>query len=142
MGRIDPLRFDSSSKVLISIIGNAVIDEETNNKGFLDYYWTHAFLANETIVAIHKFCNLSPGAQLQPPECNRAVAESNHVFTEVNVYNIYKPLCFSSGVTPTPKLPSVCLLHASLYIYPHFPDSFRVNLESKFIAFLFDRKLN
>ncbi|XP_042425922.1 serine carboxypeptidase 1-like, partial [Zingiber officinale] len=54
-------------------IGNAVIDEETNNKGLLDYYWTHAFLADETIVAIHKFCNFSPGAQQQPPECNRAV---------------------------------------------------------------------
>ncbi|XP_042423173.1 serine carboxypeptidase II-3-like [Zingiber officinale] len=88
-------------------IGNAVIDEETSNKGLLDYYWTHAFLADETIVAIHKFCNFSPGAQLQPPECNRAIAEANHVFTEVNVYNIYAPLCFSSGVTPTPKLPSI-----------------------------------
>ncbi|KAG6482785.1 hypothetical protein ZIOFF_059424 [Zingiber officinale] len=88
-------------------IGNAVIDEETNNKGLLDYYWTHAFLADETIVAIHKFCNFSPGAQQQPSECNRAVAEANHVFTEVNVYNIYAPLCFSSGVTPTPKLPSI-----------------------------------
>ncbi|KAG6486299.1 hypothetical protein ZIOFF_054869 [Zingiber officinale] len=88
-------------------IGNAVINEETDRKGLFDYFWTHALIADETIVSIHKFCNFSPDTQQQPPECDRAVAEANRVFDEVNIYNIYAPLCFSLGVTPTPKLPSI-----------------------------------
>ncbi|KAG6486296.1 hypothetical protein ZIOFF_054866 [Zingiber officinale] len=97
-------------------IGNAVINEETDRKGMFDYFWTHALIADETIVSIHKFCNFSLDTQQQPPECDRAVDEASRVFDEVNIYNIYAPLCFSSGVTPTPKLPSICLLQASLYL--------------------------
>ncbi|KAG6486292.1 hypothetical protein ZIOFF_054862 [Zingiber officinale] len=72
-----------------------------------DYFWTHALIADETIVSIHKFCNFSLDTQQQPPECGRVVDKASHVFDEVNIYNIYAPLCFSSGVTPTPKLPSI-----------------------------------
>ncbi|XP_042420515.1 serine carboxypeptidase II-3-like isoform X2 [Zingiber officinale] len=88
-------------------IGNAVINEETDKKGMFDYFWTHALIADETIVSIHKFCNFSLDTQQQPPECDRVVDEASRVFDEVNIYNIYAPLCFSSGVTPTPKLPSI-----------------------------------
>ncbi|KAG6486293.1 hypothetical protein ZIOFF_054863 [Zingiber officinale] len=88
-------------------IGNAVINEETDRKGMFDYFWTHALIADETIVSIHKFCNFSLDTQQQPPECDRVVDEASRVFDEVNIYNIYAPLCFSSGVTPTPKLPSI-----------------------------------
>ncbi|XP_042423167.1 serine carboxypeptidase II-3-like [Zingiber officinale] len=88
-------------------IGNAVINEETDKKGMFDYFWTHALIADETIVSIHKFCNFSLDTQQQPPECDRVVDEASRVFDEVNIYNIYAPLCFSSGVTPTPKLPLI-----------------------------------
>ncbi|XP_042423171.1 serine carboxypeptidase II-3-like [Zingiber officinale] len=119
-------------------IGNAVINEETDRKGMFDYFWTHALIADETIVSIHKFCNFSLDTQQQPPECDRAVDEASRVFDEVNIYNIYAPLCFSSGVTPTPKLPSICLLQASLYLSSfswYFQSQFR-SIDSTWIWFV------
>ncbi|XP_042425870.1 serine carboxypeptidase II-3-like [Zingiber officinale] len=94
-------------------IGNAVINKETDIKGTFDYFWMHALIADETIHAIHKFCNFSLDAPQTAPECDRAVDEANLVVYELDVYNIYAPLCFSSGVTPTPKSPSVCLFRTS-----------------------------
>ncbi|KAG6482436.1 hypothetical protein ZIOFF_059067 [Zingiber officinale] len=88
-------------------IGNAVINKETDIKGTFDYFWMHALIADETIHAIHKFCNFSLDAPQTAPECDRAVDEANLVVYELDVYNIYAPLCFSSGVTPTPKSPSM-----------------------------------
>ncbi|KAG6482431.1 hypothetical protein ZIOFF_059062 [Zingiber officinale] len=88
-------------------IGNAVINKETDSKGTFDYFWTHALIADETIHTIHKFCNFSPDASPTAPKCDRAVDEANLAVYELDVYNIYAPLCFSSGVTPTPKSPSI-----------------------------------
>ncbi|KAG6486298.1 hypothetical protein ZIOFF_054868 [Zingiber officinale] len=62
-----------------SRIGNAVIKEETDR--------THALIANETIVSIHKFCNFSLDTQQQPPECDRAVDEASHVFDEIENFD-------------------------------------------------------
>ncbi|KAG6486320.1 hypothetical protein ZIOFF_054890 [Zingiber officinale] len=58
-------------------IGNAVINKETDSKGAFDYFWTHALIADETIHAIHKFCNFSPDAPPTAPECDRVVDEAN-----------------------------------------------------------------
>ncbi|KAG6482437.1 hypothetical protein ZIOFF_059068 [Zingiber officinale] len=84
-------------------IGNAVINKETDSKGAFDYFWTHALIADETIHAIHKFCNFSPDAPPTAPECDRVVDEANLAVYELDVYNIYAPRCFSSGVTSTLK---------------------------------------
>ncbi|KAG6537216.1 hypothetical protein ZIOFF_002302 [Zingiber officinale] len=100
---------DSNINLKGIAIGNGVINYETDSKGLLDYFWTHALIADETIHAIHKFCNFSPEALQQPLECQRAVGEVSGVIDDLDLYNIYAPLCFSSGVTPTPKPPSVCL---------------------------------
>ncbi|XP_042380495.1 serine carboxypeptidase II-3-like isoform X1 [Zingiber officinale] len=98
---------DSNINLKGIAIGNGVINYETDSKGLLDYFWTHALIADETIHAIHKFCNFSPEAFQQPLECQRAVGEVSGVIDDLDLYNIYAPLCFSSGVTPTPKPPSI-----------------------------------
>ncbi|KAG6532913.1 hypothetical protein ZIOFF_006772 [Zingiber officinale] len=98
---------DSSINLKGIAIGNGVINYETDSKGMFDYFWTHALIADETIHAIHKFCNFSPEAFQQPLECQRAVGEVIGVLDDLDLYNIYAPLCFSSGVTPTPKPPSI-----------------------------------
>ncbi|KAG6487845.1 hypothetical protein ZIOFF_056581 [Zingiber officinale] len=90
-----------------ALIGNTVINKETDSKGAFDYFWTHALIADETIRAIHKFCNFSPDARRTAPKCDSALNEASLAVEELDVYNIYAPLCFSSGVTPTPKSPSI-----------------------------------
>ncbi|KAG6487648.1 hypothetical protein ZIOFF_056239 [Zingiber officinale] len=97
-------------------IRNAVINKETDSKGTYDYFWTHALIADETIRTIHKFCNFSSGTQRMAPECDRVLDEASLAMEELDVYNIYTPLCFSSGVMPTPKAPSICLFRTSLHL--------------------------
>ncbi|KAG6483824.1 hypothetical protein ZIOFF_060524 [Zingiber officinale] len=87
-------------------IGNAVINKETDSKGTFDY-WMHALIADETIRVIHKFGNFSSDAPWRAPECDRAIDEANLAVEKLDVYNIYAPLCFSLGVTPTLKSPSI-----------------------------------
>ncbi|XP_008802653.3 serine carboxypeptidase II-3-like [Phoenix dactylifera] len=89
------------------MIGNGVINAETDSKGMFDYFWTHALISDETIDAIHKYCNFSPDAVNQPKQCDQALEVTNNVFETLDIYNIYAPLCFSSGVTPSPKRYSI-----------------------------------
>ncbi|KAG6483829.1 hypothetical protein ZIOFF_060529 [Zingiber officinale] len=81
-------------------IGNAVINKETDSKGTFDYFWTHALIADETIRAIHKFCNFSSDAPWTAPECDRAIDEANLAVEELDVYNIYAPFGDFDGVVP------------------------------------------
>ena len=70
-------------------IGNAVINDDTDNSGMFDFLWTHAIISDEAINAIHNNSNI--------------VIDIG----ELNLYNIYAPLCTASGTTSPPKTPSV-----------------------------------
>ncbi|RWW82386.1 hypothetical protein BHE74_00009159 [Ensete ventricosum] len=91
-------------------IGNAVINDETDARGIYDFFWTHALISDATVEAIHKYCNFSPNAVEEPPQCTDAAREANQVFEQLDIYNIYAPLCFSPNLTSPPKKPSVRLL--------------------------------
>ncbi|KAL8120377.1 hypothetical protein AgCh_017528 [Apium graveolens] len=49
---------------LFSKIGNAYIDEETQFKGTIDYYWSHALLSEEVYEGIILNCNFSANANI------------------------------------------------------------------------------
>ncbi|XP_010938742.1 serine carboxypeptidase II-3-like [Elaeis guineensis] len=99
------------------MIGNGVINDETDNKGLYDYFWTHALISDETIDAIHKYCNFSPDATDQTKQCYQAVDVTDQVFEMLDIYNIYAPLCSSSGVTPSPKRYSIKNFDPCTYDY-------------------------
>ncbi|XP_030532237.1 serine carboxypeptidase-like 40 [Rhodamnia argentea] len=85
------------------IIGNAVINDETDQRGMYDYFATHALISDETGDAIQKYCDFSPNATSQVSQCNSALQDmANNVYS-LDIYNIYAPLCFSSNVTSQPK---------------------------------------
>lgn len=88
-------------------IGNAVINDETDSRGIYDFFWTHALISDATVEAIHKYCNFSPNAVKEPQQCLDAAREADQVFEELDIYNIYAPLCFSSNLTSPPKKPSI-----------------------------------
>ncbi|XP_073117390.1 serine carboxypeptidase II-3 [Elaeis guineensis] len=89
------------------MIGNGVINDETDEKGMFDYFWTHALISDETIDAIHKYCNFSPNASNEPKQCVQTVENAYELVTTLDIYNIYAPLCTSQGVTPSPKTYSI-----------------------------------
>ncbi|XP_008800209.2 serine carboxypeptidase II-3-like isoform X3 [Phoenix dactylifera] len=89
------------------MIGNGVINDETDNEGMFDYFWTHALISDEAINGIHNYCNFSPNASSQPQQCQQAMDVASQSIGTIDVYNIYAPLCTSPGITPSPKRYSI-----------------------------------
>ncbi|KAL3497360.1 hypothetical protein ACH5RR_040092 [Cinchona calisaya] len=88
------------------LIGNAVINDETDDKGMYDYFATHALISRETSSKIHKSCDFSPNVNATD-ECHNILAVADEVFGEVDIYNIYYPRCFNNDLTTIPKRTSI-----------------------------------
>ncbi|XP_042510756.1 serine carboxypeptidase-like 40 [Macadamia integrifolia] len=89
------------------IIGNAVINDDTDQRGMFEYFWTHALMSDEAYYLINKYCDFSPNAKTQSSQCTKGAQEVNIDLASINIYNIYAPLCFSNNLTDLPKKASV-----------------------------------
>ncbi|KAG8363641.1 hypothetical protein BUALT_Bualt19G0043700 [Buddleja alternifolia] len=85
------------------IIGNAVINDETDVKGMYEYFASHALISDETSFQIMKYCDFSPNATTQSDECGEAASEADRNINHIDIYNIYAPLCSNSSITEKPK---------------------------------------
>lgn len=96
-----------ANKTLINLkgilIGNAVINDETDTMGMYDYFGSHALISDETAYDIRKYCNFSSNAVTQPDKCIDATMDANYNFEVLDIYNIYAPLCFDRNLTIKPK---------------------------------------
>jgi serine carboxypeptidase-like clade 2 len=88
-------------------IGNAVINDETNERGMYDYYATHALIPNRVVFQIQKYCDFSLKTKNRSSECNATTDAVDPNIDNINIYNIYAPLCFSTNVTARLKKASV-----------------------------------
>ena len=93
--------------LFIMQIGNAVINDETDEQGMVDYLGSHAIISDQDVYQIHKYCDFSPNATTQSRECEASYGALEDNIIDINVYNIYAPMCFSSDVTTRPKKASV-----------------------------------
>ncbi|XP_050283572.1 serine carboxypeptidase-like 40 isoform X7 [Quercus robur] len=89
------------------IIGNAVINDETDTQGMLDYLETHAIVSDRDVYQLQKYCNFSSNASTQSHECIAASEAASKDISYINIYNIYAPLCSSSNLTAQPKKTSI-----------------------------------
>ncbi|XP_075647084.1 serine carboxypeptidase-like 40 [Castanea sativa] len=89
------------------IIGNALINDETDTQGMLDYLETHAIVSDRDMYQIKKYCNFSTNASTQSHECIAASEAASKDIFYINIYNIYAPLCSSSNLTAQPKKTSI-----------------------------------
>ncbi|XP_010279514.1 PREDICTED: serine carboxypeptidase-like 40 [Nelumbo nucifera] len=87
------------------MIGNAVLNDETDMKGMYDYVWTHALSSDETNKAINTYCNFN--ATKLSEKCLNSLIEAEMNVGFIDIYNIYGPLCFSSNLTEKPKMASL-----------------------------------
>lgn len=86
-------------------IGNAVINDKTDNQGMYDFLASHAIISDEAAHDITKYCNFS--AINQTSECNAAVDEASNDTSFIDIYNIYAALCKNPNLTTHPKKNSV-----------------------------------
>ncbi|XP_057522024.1 serine carboxypeptidase-like 40 [Amaranthus tricolor] len=85
------------------IIGNAVINDETDLKGMYDFFWSHAIISDQVKNDIFGNCNFSPSAATQSDKCHAAANQVEEDIQYLDVYNIYAPVCLSSNLTVRPK---------------------------------------
>ncbi|MQM16685.1 hypothetical protein Taro_049645 [Colocasia esculenta] len=92
------------------LMGNAVLNADTDNRGMYDYYWNHALISDDAIAGIRKFCNFSVPdlGSSESPGCNDALGQADETFRDpLDLYDIYAPICHSERVTALPKTASV-----------------------------------
>ncbi|GAA0175326.1 serine protease [Lithospermum erythrorhizon] len=85
------------------IIGNAVIDDEADTKGMFDYFATHALISDQTSMKINKYCDFSSHDVRQSSLCQNATTEAEANINNIDIFNIYGPLCLDTSLTNTPK---------------------------------------
>ncbi|CAL0310995.1 unnamed protein product [Lupinus luteus] len=98
------------------MIGNAVINDQTDNQGMYDYLASHAIISDQVMHDIHTFCNFSSGTI--PSQCPTALDEYIQDISFIDIYNIYAPLCNNPNLTSFPKKNSIVIDPCS-GIYTH-----------------------
>ncbi|KAK7404258.1 hypothetical protein VNO78_05002 [Psophocarpus tetragonolobus] len=87
------------------LIGNAVINEETDTVGLYDYLASHAIISDKAAYT-NKACDLS-SSKIKESECNAAEEEIREDIEYIDLYNIYAPVCKSDKLTGQPKKASI-----------------------------------
>ncbi|KAG7014265.1 Serine carboxypeptidase-like 40, partial [Cucurbita argyrosperma subsp. argyrosperma] len=85
------------------IIGNAVINDETDEIGMYDFFATHALIADRTAKDIKKYCNFSPNTTTQNLKCIKTMKIVEGNTNMIDIYNIYYPICGNKSLTDQPK---------------------------------------
>lgn len=78
-------------------IGNAAIDEESDQKGLIDYAWDHAVISDRLYSDIRRECNFSE--QNVSKECNKLMDEYFEVYKIIDMYSLYTPICVNDNKT-------------------------------------------
>ncbi|XP_076957123.1 serine carboxypeptidase 1-like [Bidens hawaiensis] len=84
-------------------IGNAWIDDETSLKGLYDYWWTHAINSDATHDAIIKYCDFAN--ETSTPMCDNVTDNAWNEMGDIDVYNIYAPICLTPRQRNTSTIP-------------------------------------
>ncbi|KAM5565635.1 serine carboxypeptidase 1-like [Rosa sericea] len=80
-------------------IGNAWIDDNHGEMGIYEYLWTHALNSDETYEGIHKYCDF--GSDNFSSKCTKYRIQASDELGDVDIYNIYAPLCNLSSSSDT-----------------------------------------
>ncbi|OIW08773.1 hypothetical protein TanjilG_16354 [Lupinus angustifolius] len=100
------------------LIGNAVINDETDSKGMYDFLASHAIISEKAAYDINKSCDFSSSNQTS--ECNAASDEIDKDISFIDLYNIYAPVCKNSNLTAHPNKISIVIDPCSEnYVYAY-----------------------
>lgn len=88
------------TKIIWLQIGNAVLNDETDQLGMVEYAWSHAIISDELHAAVLKECNSfkEEGGEggRRGNACTPAVKAFLRSYADIDIYSIYTPVCLSS----------------------------------------------
>ncbi|KAL2939076.1 Serine carboxypeptidase-like 34 [Bienertia sinuspersici] len=73
------------------LIGNALLDDETDQTGMIDYAWDHAVISDKVYRDVKKNCNFS--LVERSDDCQKALDEYFAVYNLIDMYSLYAPDC-------------------------------------------------
>ncbi|MBA0842602.1 hypothetical protein Goarm_002419, partial [Gossypium armourianum] len=79
------------------MIGNALMDDETDQTGMVDYAWDHAVISDGVYSNIKIKCNFSTPNTTNG--CNEAMQAYFDVYNIIDMYSLYAPTCNSNSST-------------------------------------------
>lgn len=98
-------------------IGNALVDDETDQKGMIDYAWDHAVISDHLYDSIKRVCNFS----LKPvgDDCDNLLNQYFAVYKILDMYSLYAPNCVNSNFSTLPNslstIVSILLIRQNSY---------------------------
>ena len=69
------------------------MDDETDQKGLIDYAWGHAVISDELYHQLKKSCNFS--SDDVSIDCDSALSAYYSVYSIIDMYSLYTPKCFN-----------------------------------------------
>ncbi|XP_008796482.1 serine carboxypeptidase-like 34 isoform X1 [Phoenix dactylifera] len=78
------------------MIGNALLDDDTDQTGMIDYAWDHAVISDQVYHDVKMSCNFSEVPVIGSPPtkaCNDALNEYFAVYNIIDMYSLYSPIC-------------------------------------------------
>lgn len=81
------------------MIGNALMDDETDQKGMIDYAWDHAVISDHLYDEIKLECNFSNDNSTAA--CDTALGKYFDVYKIIDMYSLYAPTCFDNATRST-----------------------------------------
>ncbi|XWS68475.1 hypothetical protein CRYUN_Cryun04dG0093600 [Craigia yunnanensis] len=84
------------------MIGNALLDDETDQTGMVDYAWDHAVISDRVYNDIKIKCNFSTEQPSQ--DCSSALNAYFEVYKIIDMYSLYTPSCVSNSSNSRQRL--------------------------------------
>ena len=89
-------------------IGNALLDDETDQTGMIDYAWDHAVISDRLYDGIKRTCNFSDPHPHR--DCDNLIRQYFDVYKIIDMYSLYTPTCVidnrnSTNTTTRQQLP-------------------------------------
>ncbi|KAJ7955274.1 Carboxypeptidase [Quillaja saponaria] len=73
------------------IVGNPETDDYYDNKGLLEYAWSHSVISDQVYDKAKQTCTFKES--VWSDECNDAISQVYQEYKEIDIYNIYAPAC-------------------------------------------------
>eukprot|EP01018_Ginkgo_biloba_P005911 Gb_10668 [translate_table: standard] len=78
------------------MVGNGLMNGETDDQGMDDFVWTHALISDQTHELLQKYCDSSVNAS-DSLRCSRLETKANEEIGNIESTNIYASVCSESS---------------------------------------------
>ncbi|XP_042404202.1 serine carboxypeptidase-like 34 [Zingiber officinale] len=79
------------------MIGNALLDDDTDQTGMIDYAWDHAVISDQVYHDVKSNCNFTD--ENSTDACNAALDAYYAVYDIIDMYSLYAPVCLDSAAS-------------------------------------------